>query len=155
MTGRDIPKEKKWKHLYLRSQKLHRAKQLGIEYPRKSPLRIARESEINVVFVCSKNQWRSPTAEKVFGEVPFLNVRSRGTSRSARRQINERDIKWADLLIVMEQKHLQRLTGDYPGPMKYKKVHVLEITDDYKYMDRGLIDLLIESVVPILESADA
>ena len=28
--------EKKWKKLYLRSEKLARAKQLGIEYPRKN-----------------------------------------------------------------------------------------------------------------------
>jgi|GEM_PF-359985 len=36
-TGSDEPckPEKKWKHMYLRKEKLARAKQLGMEYPRK------------------------------------------------------------------------------------------------------------------------
>ena len=65
-------REKNWKHLYLRSAKLARAKQLGIEYPRKPEALQAEEigedddERLNVLFVCSRNQWRSPTAEKVW-----------------------------------------------------------------------------------------
>lgn len=35
--------EKKWKLLYLRSEKLLRARQLGFEYPRKSDRQLALE----------------------------------------------------------------------------------------------------------------
>ncbi len=101
---------------------------------------------MNVLFICSKNQWRSPTAEKVFQKEPGLSVRSRGTSRSARRTVNRQDIQWADLVLVMETKHKQRLRADFPGEMKYKEVHVLDIPDDYRYMDPELVELLESSV---------
>jgi len=35
--------EKKWKMVYLRSEKLSRAKQLGFEYPRKNILKCAED----------------------------------------------------------------------------------------------------------------
>ena len=56
---------------------------------------------MNVLFVCSKNQWRSPTAEKVFGRDPGLKVRSAGTSRKARRTVTANDLRWADVVMVM------------------------------------------------------
>jgi protein-tyrosine-phosphatase len=36
-----------------------------------------------VLFVCSRNQWRSPTAERVFATRPGLEVRSAGVDKSA------------------------------------------------------------------------
>lgn len=36
-------REKNWKHLYLRSEKLLRAAQLGMEYPRKTRRQLARQ----------------------------------------------------------------------------------------------------------------
>ncbi len=96
----------------------------------------------NVLFLCSKNKWRSPTAEKVFSDSVFLNVRSRGTSRSARRKVTQSDIKWADIILVMEEKHKERLCADFPGDTKFREVNVLDIADDYKYMDPELVDIL-------------
>ncbi len=148
----EYPKEKKWPHLYLRSEKLHRAKQLGIEYPREHSSQLAREATMNVLFICSKNKWRSPTAEKVFRSDPMLDVRSRGVSRSAKRTVTSNDIKWADSVMVMESKHKQRLLADYPGEMRFKEIHVLDIPDDYQYMDPALVEILTETVRPLLQS---
>lgn len=39
-----VKSPKKWSHLYLRSCKLKRAKQLGIEYPRKSKSELKRDN---------------------------------------------------------------------------------------------------------------
>lgn len=36
-------REKNWKHLYLRSEKLLRAAQLGMEYPRKTRRQLAHQ----------------------------------------------------------------------------------------------------------------
>ena len=47
---------------------------------------------INILFVCSKNKWRSPTAETIYRNDSRLNVRSAGTSASARKTISEIDI---------------------------------------------------------------
>ena len=59
----EFKREKNWKHLYLRSVKLARAKQLGLEYPVQTEAQLAVEAaqesheRLNVLFVCSRNQW--------------------------------------------------------------------------------------------------
>jgi predicted protein tyrosine phosphatase len=105
---------------------------------------------MNLLFICSKNQWRSPTAEQIFRNEPALNVRSRGVSRSAKRTVTARDIEWADLVLVMETKHKNRLVAGYPGEMMSTQTYVLDIPDDYPYMDPELIELLTASVRPLL-----
>lgn len=106
---------------------------------------------VNVLFVCSKNQWRSPTAEKIFRDYPSIKVRSAGVASSARHQINGRDIEWADVIMVMENKHLQRLRADYASLVKYKQVHILDIPDEYTYMDPDLVYELHAAVDSLLE----
>lgn len=152
----DEKREKNWKVLYTRSTKLARAKQLGTEYPRVSDaeLRKSAASEtgerVNVLFVCSRNQWRSPTAETVWRNHPQLNVRSGGTSPNARHHVSESDLRWADVILVMEEKHRSRLKAEYTRLLEFKPVHVLDIPDDYMYMDPELITLLQQAVPAIL-----
>ena len=62
------------------------------------------------------------------------------------------DIRWADVIMVMEQKHKQRLTADFALLLENKPIHVLDIPDDYQYMDRELIDCLEEVLPPLLET---
>lgn len=96
------------------------------------------------------NKWRSPTAEKVFRRVEAVVARSAGTSGNARRKITIQDIRWADIICVMESKHLSRLRGDFRGELRHKEVHVLDIPDDYQFMDPDLVELLLNSVEPII-----
>ena len=111
------------------------------------------ESEsTNVLFVCSMNQWRSPTAEKIYSKEPFINVRSAGTSSKARRHVSMKDLQWADVVIVMESKHKQRLAADYRQALRGCEVHVLDIEDRYKFMDPELIEELEFAIDPILRA---
>lgn len=110
-------------------------------------------NRINVLFVCSKNQWRSPTAEAVYRDDPRVSVRSRGTARSARQTIQSRDLAWADLVLVMEDKHRQRLRADYPGEIQFLRIEVLHIPDDYQFMERELIELIQASAEPFIDEA--
>jgi len=71
-----------------------------------------RES-LKILFVCSMNQWRSPTAEKIYADKPLVITRSRGTSENARNTVRTDDLKWADIVLVMEEKHKQRLMAQY------------------------------------------
>jgi predicted protein tyrosine phosphatase len=142
-------REKNWKLMYTRNEKLQRAKKLGFEYPISRDIKTLSEW-VNILFICSRNQWRSPTAENIYKNHGSINVRSAGTSGSARRKVTSLDLKWADLIFVMEDKHIQRLVSDFPGELKYKEIHVLDIPDDYKYMDPDLIELLINLIDPIL-----
>lgn len=105
---------------------------------------------LNVLFICSRNQWRSPTAEKVWRSHPALAVRSAGTSPNARRQVSEQDLLWAHTIFVMEEKHKSRLLADYGRLIEHKPLHVLDIPDEYKYMDPELVEELERSVGAIL-----
>jgi predicted protein tyrosine phosphatase len=100
----------------------------------------------NLLFICSKNQWRSPTAEQIFKKHSKLNVRSAGTSASARKKINAKDVEWASTIFVMEDKHKSRLKSEFITLLTYTNIHVLDIPDIYQYMDDELIDILDQSV---------
>ncbi|QDV40597.1 Low molecular weight phosphotyrosine protein phosphatase [Stieleria neptunia] len=107
---------------------------------------------INVLFVCSKNQWRSPTAEAVYRDDPRVSARSRGTTRSARQTIQAGDLAWADLVLVMEDKHRHRLLADFPGETRFLTVEVLHIPDDYQLMDPELVELIRVATEPFIDS---
>lgn len=142
---------KKWKHQYLRSTKLHRARQIGKIWPRKEWITLMKDSaSIKILFVCSKNQWRSPTGETVFGKIEGVSTKSAGTSKSAKHKINVQDIRWADFILVMEEKHKSRIQAEFRDETRYKNLHVLDIPDDYQYMDEELIELLISKTNNIL-----
>lgn len=98
------------------------------------------------------NKWRSPSAEKIFGKRHLIETRSAGTSAKAKRHVSENDLKWADVVIVMETKHRQRLNASYPHAMRHLDIHVLEIEDNYQYMDPELVEELNQAVDPILDT---
>ncbi|MCG9759103.1 MULTISPECIES: low molecular weight protein tyrosine phosphatase family protein [Pseudoalteromonas] len=104
----------------------------------------------NVLFICSRNQWRSPTAERIWKNHPGISVRSAGTSPRARRSVKVSDIEWADIILVMEEKHKSRLRAQYANLLRYKNVQVLDIPDEYQFMDDELVTLLQDSVASIL-----
>jgi len=99
----------------------------------------------NLLFVCSRNQWRSPTAEKIYIERGY-SARSAGTSPNARRTVSVNDIKWSSHIFVMEKKHKQRLAAKFARLLEYKKIIVLDIPDEYQYMDEELVDILNDSI---------
>ena len=105
---------------------------------------------IKILFVCSMNQWRSPTAEKIYRDSPTVLTRSAGTNRKARKRVTSDQLQWADIVFVMEQKHRQRLVAEHPSAMRYKKLHVLDIPDDYQFMDAELIEQIQAAVDPVL-----
>lgn len=107
---------------------------------------------INLLFICSRNQWRSPTAEAIFSKRPLINARSAGTSEKARRRVKGSDIKWADAILVMETKHRERLKAKFPSEMRYAECVVLEIEDEYQYMDEELIHELEGAVQSVLRN---
>ena len=107
---------------------------------------------MNLLFVCSKNQWRSPTAENIFKKQQIYNVRSAGTEPSARKRINEKDIIWADIIFVMEKKHKQRITKRFGDASRNSKIIVLDIEDNYQFMDPELIEELEAKIAPFLSN---
>lgn len=97
---------------------------------------------MNILFVCSRNKWRSATAETIFKNHPNHQIKSAGTANSARIKLNNKHIIWADLIFVMEKMHKQRITENFSEDIVNKKIIVLDIPDDYQYMDEELIEEL-------------
>jgi predicted protein tyrosine phosphatase len=87
-----------------------------------------------LLFVCSRNQWRSPTAVALFTDSDKYTAKSAGTSDSARVKITPGLINWADRIFVMEKRHGAILGQKYPDLIVDKSVVVLQINDDYQYV---------------------
>ena len=101
---------------------------------------------INVLFICSRNQWRSPTAEQIFRRHPSITARSAGTSRNAKKRVTTDLLLWSDIICVMEQQHKNRLVAEYRQAIALKPLHVLDIPDDYRFMDPELIAMITDIV---------
>ena len=107
--------------------------------------------QVKLLFVCSKNQWRSPTAERLFDGFNNNAARSAGTEKGARVKVTAGHVGWADMIFVMEKKHKRRLDAQFAEILVGKKLVCLNIPDDYAFMDSALIDLLNATLCPHIE----
>jgi predicted protein tyrosine phosphatase len=107
-----------------------------------------------VLFICSRNQWRSPTAEQVFSKWRGLEVMSAGLDPSAVEPVTPEHLEWAEVIFVMERKHRMKLSRKFRSHLKHQKIVVLGIPDKYRYMDAELVALLEKLVPPHLEMQD-
>ena len=99
-----------------------------------------------VLFVCSRNRRRSLTAERVFADVLVWDVRSAGTEEGARIKVTEGHLGWADVVVVMEKRHKERLRQKWPEAFTDKECVCLFIPDDYEFMEERLVALLREKM---------
>lgn len=102
----------------------------------------------NLLFICSKNQWRSPTAELLFKNHPVHRARSAGTSDKARIKVNQKLIDWTDIIFLMERKHLDIIRRRFD--VTKQELIVLNIEDEYQFADPELIELLKMSLINYL-----
>ena len=100
----------------------------------------------NLLFICSKNQWRSPTAEVLFKNHAVHNAKSAGTGKKARIKVTEKLLLWADVVFVMERRHKQLVKEHFPLTLVSKELIVLDIEDDYGFGDSKLIEILTEKL---------
>ena len=99
-----------------------------------------------ILFVCSRNRRRSLTAETIFKSEPAWEVRSAGTEAGARIKVTAGQLGWADVIVVMEKRHKERLRQKYPEALAAKPCVCLFIADDYEFMDASLIEVLREKM---------
>ena len=96
----------------------------------------------NVLFVCSANRLRSPTAEQIFSTWPGIETDSAGISHGASVLLSSEQIEWADIIFVMEKTHRTKLSRKFRPSLKGKRIICLDIPDDYEFMDPVLIQML-------------
>lgn len=104
---------------------------------------------LNVLFVCTENRLRSPTAQGVFMRDPELFVRSGGISETAVKRVTQEDLKWADLVVVMEPWQRRFIKKNFPVYAKTTRMICLDIPDIYDYMAPELIAELKKKLIPI------
>lgn len=105
---------------------------------------------MRILFVCSRNRLRSPTAEALYRDWPELEVASAGLAPDADNLITPEDVQWADWIVVMEQTHRRKLMQKFAGLVKNKRVICLGIPDEYRLMDPALIESLQQKFTPLL-----
>lgn len=105
---------------------------------------------LRILFVCSRNRRRSPTAETLFKDYPGVAVSSAGLKSDADEVLTPEDLEWAEIIFVMEKRHKAELSRRFMVHLRDKRVVVLGIPDRYAYMDSELIEVLQKKVPPYL-----
>ena len=105
-----------------------------------------KQSRKKILFICSRNRRRSLTAETIFRDNPAFDVRSAGTEDAARIKVTAGHLGWAEVVMVMEKRHKERLQQKYPDFMTGKKCFCLFIGDDYEFMEPELVALRHEKM---------
>ena len=99
----------------------------------------------NILVVCGRNKRRSRTAEHIFKNDSRFNIRSVGLSPKSDRKISEKDIKWSDIIFVMEHGQEKQISGIYRH-LELPRIEVLDIEDSFEFMDEELIHTLTDRI---------
>jgi predicted protein tyrosine phosphatase len=103
-----------------------------------------------LLFICSRNRWRSPTAEQVFEDYPGVETSSAGLSPDAENPLTPELLDWSETIFVMEKAHKSKLAAQFKSCLLHKRVICLDIADKYRFMDTGLVRLLKAKITPYL-----
>lgn len=99
-----------------------------------------------ILFVCTANENRSPTAEKLFKKNNDFEVDSAGIHPFSIKPLNNDLIQWADIIIIMNEKndnHKTLVLQMFPQS-KNKPIIDLEIPDIYEKDNPELKRLIFE-----------
>ena len=107
---------------------------------------------MNILFICSRNKWRSRTAETIFKNDVRHSVKSAGTDEGAKVKLTGKLLNWADIIFVMEDKHKQKIRNKFNSKDYNNKIIVLDIEDTYHYLNAELIETIKISVSPYLDN---
>jgi len=103
-----------------------------------------------LLFVCSQNKLRSPTAEAVFSKWEGIEAASCGLNHDADVPASSELVEWADIIFVMEKAHRNKLSAKFKKFLNGKRLICLDIPDKFEYMDSNLVSLLQAKVTKYL-----
>jgi protein-tyrosine phosphatase len=110
-----------------------------------------RPKRERILFVCTANIDRSPTAESLYAGDPRYEVLSAGVAPFATVPINQRIMEWADRIFVMcerEDHHKSELQKRFP---KLERPIVdLDVEDRWYRGDPELVQVLLARLEPHL-----
>jgi predicted protein tyrosine phosphatase len=71
-----------------------------------------------VLFICSQNRLRSPTAEQLFSNWPGIETSSAGLNNDAENPVTPELLEWAEVIFVMEKAHRSKLSAHFKAHSK-------------------------------------
>lgn len=110
-----------------------------------------RRARERILFVCTANVDRSPTAEQLYGGDPRYEVVSAGVAQYARVPLTRQMLLWADRVFVMSERtdrHRSRILESFPD--LDRPVIDLDVEDRWLRGDPELVELLRERLRPHL-----
>jgi predicted protein tyrosine phosphatase len=108
---------------------------------------------MNVLFVCTANKLRSPTAETLFAAHPGIAARSAGLDPNCPCPLNAELVLWADMIFVMETRQRERIRKKFKKRPQDGAIINLNIPDEYERDQPELIELLESKVRHRIDSA--
>ncbi|WP_233496471.1 low molecular weight protein tyrosine phosphatase family protein [Corallincola holothuriorum] len=85
---------------------------------------------------------RSPTGEEVFSAYEGVQAIGCGTNSDAETPLSGDLVEWADVILVMEKTHKNKVSKKYKDLLKGKRLVCLDIPDIYDCMQPELVKLL-------------
>jgi predicted protein tyrosine phosphatase len=105
---------------------------------------------MRILFVCTANKLRSPTAEDVFRDSPGIEAISAGTDAESPRPLTKELVASADMIFAMENHHRERIRKKFKQRPPDNRIITLHIPDEYERGDPELIALLEDKIAPRL-----
>ena len=101
-----------------------------------------------LLFVCTLNLQRSPTAEQIFKDK--FETKSAGVGENAKQPLTAELLEWADVVFVMEEWQKKAIGDKFPKQYLKKKIINLDISDMYNFMNEELVRVLKEKVETLI-----
>jgi predicted protein tyrosine phosphatase len=101
---------------------------------------------MRVLFVCTMNLDRSPTAQSLLAGRAGVEVRSAGTHPEAQVPVTSTLIAWADVIAVMEAAHERALRSRFSETLAGKSIVNLDVRDVYSRGEHTLREVLEERI---------
>ena len=105
---------------------------------------------MKLLFICTLNLQRSPTAEKIFKDK--YDTKSAGVADTAKVPLTSDLLEWADIVFVMEEGHRKFISEKFPKEYLKKKIINLDIPDMYYFMNEELVKVLKEKVETLIQT---
>lgn len=111
---------------------------------------------MNLLFVCADNIARTLMGEALFRDligIATVTARSVGVAFCAARRLTTRDLAWADMVAVLEAKHLDAIRNQWPDFAR--KALVLDVPVFPEPSEAELRALVIPKIQSHIERLDA
>ena len=102
---------------------------------------------MNLLFICNQGKNRSRTAAELFRG--SFGTDSAGLYCPS--PVTSRQLAWADVIIVMEDRHRTEIARRFPQIYLHKQILVLDIPDVYRHGQAELVQLLSARMTELLQ----